>query len=610
MKFPSWLGNIRRRRQGRAARRPARLFLECLEDRCVPSTIQGTLLNTGTNAGLSGWTVWLDVNRDRQLDPGDPVTTTDANGTYFFDTTNVPPALTNSNGSFDCVQLDLQVGTGGRWLSTTATDAVVNRTTTPSATANFGVSFQPTVGAGPVGPESPVNITPTAAPQGYPPSVLNVAVSADALGDYVAAWRQYTTGTIYARVFNADGSARTGEVAVGVSPANPSGPDLLEPKVAMAGNGRFAVAWRGSNGGFVQVYDLNGTPAAGPVTLVGAVEGAAADAQGDFVLLYDHVTASKSGKSTATLQVQRLTAGGVTNGSAISVATAGQSGNSSVGMDRAGNFVVAWDYAGVQAQRFNASGSKVGSQITVTSGGSWSAAAMNASGEFVVAYEIAGQRQAQIYNANGTPAGAAVTFSSTSEDNRPAGVALDGAGNVTFAWAVHLSNTVLDRNQVHIRQLPAGGALQPETLANTATQGTRQLASVAATGNGSFVVVWEGNGATDPAGIYSERFAPAPQVGAFSASASTVTGGSALTLTASNITDPNAGATITLVAFYATDSTGNQYLLGYGTQTSPGVWTLAFTVSLAPGHDTVFAEATDSLSVLGADSALLNLTVQ
>jgi hypothetical protein len=37
---------------------------------------------------------------------------------------------------------------------------------------------------------------------------------------------------------------------------------------------------------------------------------------------------------------------------------------------------------------------------------------------------------------------------------------------------------------------------------------------------------------------------------------------------------------------------------------------LAFTVSLAPGSYTVNALATDSLGVLGADSALLNLTVQ
>ena len=97
--------------------------------------------------------------------------------------------------------------------------------------------------------------------------------------------------------------------------------------------------------------------------------------------------------------------------------------------------------------------------------------------------------------------------------------------------------------------------------------------------------------------------------------ANPVTSGNSTTLTVSNIIDTNPGATITQVAIYM-DSNGDgmldsgDTLIGYATQTSPGVWTLAFTVSLAPGSYTLFAEATDSLGVLGADSALLNLTVQ
>jgi hypothetical protein len=147
------------------------------------------------------------------------------------------------------------------------------------------------------------------------------------------------------------------------------------------------------------------------------------------------------------------------------------------------------------------------------------------------------------------------------------------------------------------------------SIANTTTQGSQTTAGIAATGNGTFVIAWVGNGAGDSNGIYLQRFADGPQVGSpLGASASTVTAGSGLTLTATNLTDP-AGATITQVAFYATDSHGNQYLLGYGTNDN-GVWTLAFTVNLAPGSYTLFAEATDINGVLGADSGLLNLTVQ
>jgi hypothetical protein len=98
-----------------------------------------------------------------------------------------------------------------------------------------------------------------------------------------------------------------------------------------------------------------------------------------------------------------------------------------------------------------------------------------------------------------------------------------------------------------------------------ATQGSQTAAGIAATGNGAFVIAWVGNGAADNGGIYLQRFAGGPQIGSFTASASAVTQGSPLTLSASNFSGPNPGATITQVAFYATGSTGNQYFLGYGT---------------------------------------------
>jgi uncharacterized delta-60 repeat protein len=107
------------------------------------------------------------------------------------------------------------------------------------------------------------------------------------------------------------------------------------------------------------------------------------------------------------------------------------------------------------------------------------------------------------------------------------------------------------------------------------------------------------------------RYLPGPEIGTFAASASTVTRGSSLTLTASNLSDGDpAGtgyATITQVSFYAVDQSGNQYLLGYGTS-SNGVWTLNFTVNLASGGYTLYSQATDSDGIVG-NSAFLTLTV-
>jgi uncharacterized delta-60 repeat protein len=96
------------------------------------------------------------------------------------------------------------------------------------------------------------------------------------------------------------------------------------------------------------------------------------------------------------------------------------------------------------------------------------------------------------------------------------------------------------------------------------------------------------------------RYLPSePQIGSFNASSNSVSAGSSETLTASNITDGNPNSTITQVTFYYFDSGGNQVTLGTATQTSPGVWTLTFTVNLAPGGYTLFAQAEDSYGVFG-----------
>src|SRR5262249_6553987 len=59
----------------------------------APGTIPGTVFSdvngdriqqAGEN-GLSGWTVYLDLNRNGQLDAGEPTTQTDGQGSYRFD---------------------------------------------------------------------------------------------------------------------------------------------------------------------------------------------------------------------------------------------------------------------------------------------------------------------------------------------------------------------------------------------------------------------------------------------------------------------------------------------------------------------------------------------
>jgi hypothetical protein len=94
--------------------------------------------------------------------------------------------------------------------------------------------------------------------------------------------------------------------------------------------------------------------------------------------------------------------------------------------------------------------------------------------------------------------------------------------------------------------------------------------------------------------IVDRLLASEPQVGSLTAG---INPDGTVTLTASNIIDSNPNASITQVAFYAEGSSGTTTLLGYGTQTSNGVWT--FTVSLPPGTYTLSAQAEDSYGVFG-----------
>jgi uncharacterized delta-60 repeat protein len=107
--------------------------------------------------------------------------------------------------------------------------------------------------------------------------------------------------------------------------------------------------------------------------------------------------------------------------------------------------------------------------------------------------------------------------------------------------------------------------------------------------------------------------AAGPQIGSFTASPNPVTAGSNVTLTVSNIVDGNPNSTITQVAFYADSNgdgkleSGTDTLLGFGTQTSTGVWTFTFstaTAGLTFGSYTLFAQAEDSYGVLSDPFAI------
>jgi hypothetical protein len=117
-------------------------------------------------------------------------------------------------------------------------------------------------------------------------------------------------------------------------------------------------------------------------------------------------------------------------------------------------------------------------------------------------------------------------------------------------------------------------------------------------------IVAAGSLLTSTGGFALARFiAYGPGVASFTASPNPVTAGGNLTLTASNISDEIPSAAITQVAFYVSTG-GTNPVLGYGTKTSTGLWTLTFTVNLAPGTYTLYAQAEDNYGIFGDPNPL------
>jgi uncharacterized delta-60 repeat protein len=216
------------------------------------------------------------------------------------------------------------------------------------------------------------------------------------------------------------------------------------------------------------------------------------------------------------------------------------------------------------------------------------------------------------YNVNGTldptfgTGGEVLTTGSNKE------VAIAGDGKAVVTNITGTVNPVFNLARYNVDGTPdttfgSGGVVTPTVPINTSSG----QAGLAIESNGDIAVAGNEGFSNAPYRIFVvARFLPSePEIGSFTASPNPVTSGSSVTLTASNLTDGNPAATITQVTFYYFNSSGTKVVLGTGTQTSPGVWTLTFTVTFAPGTYTIYGQAEDSYGVFG-DPFALTLTVQ
>lgn len=183
--------------------------------------------------------------------------------------------------------------------------------------------------------------------------------------------------------------------------------DQTAPAAAMDSAGDYVVAWQSTgpqSGIFAQRYNAVGVSQGSTVQVTTDVSPpqVAMDAAGDFVIVWSGGDGSGAG-----VLAQRFDSAGVAQGSAIQVNTytTGDQTSPSVAMDAAGDFVVAWESHGqfvnpyaqfigdsnIYAQRYSSAGVAQGSEFRVDSSSTSvyhnPSVATDAAGDFVVAFE-------------------------------------------------------------------------------------------------------------------------------------------------------------------------------------------------------------------------------
>uniref|UniRef100_UPI0035B2446B cadherin domain-containing protein n=1 Tax=Zoogloea sp. TaxID=49181 RepID=UPI0035B2446B len=326
------------------------------------------------------------------------------------------------------------------------------------------------------------------------------------------------TGADVAASDDPTGSAQYGgdwmlEVRSGAVEALP----FASSELQLEWNGVLALTAQGSE-------TLVNTTTSGSQTENWSSKTVAMDANGNYVIIWmDGSGASDTGIG---IYGQRYNASGVAQGAQFHVNTFTSDNQRSpqVAMDASGNFVVVWESNGqdgssygIYAQRYNSSGVAQGSEFRVHSTTTYdqmeAAVAMDASGNFVVAWQSWSQDlansngiYAQRYNSSGVAQGGEFLVNTyiTDSQTEPS-VAMDGSGNFVIAWQSFGQDG--NNEGIYAKRYNSSGVVQgSEFHVSTYTTSNQDLPVVAMDTSGNFVIVWESAQDGSGNGIYGQRY--------------------------------------------------------------------------------------------------------
>ena len=339
---------------------------------------------------------------------------------------------------------------------------------------------------------------------------LRPSIGVEPDGDFVVVWMsEFQDGDghgVFGQRFDASGAARGGEFQVNVeTPGHQYSPD-----VAVGGAGDFIVVWKHGTTIRGKRFDPAGDPVGGEF-LVGSgyAPHVARASSGRFVVTW---LPSTGGDVVA----RRFDSSGNPEGDEFIVNSSPVLyGNywTDVAVNAQGDFVVAWDgeCAGygcqtsyeIFGQSFDALGNRLGPEFIVHWG--WDRRASvdftPVSNSFVLVWTASGDVRATSVSGNVNTHTAGFQFTT------PGALAHDGAGNLIVTW----TSGDQDRDSYGVfgqRFDATGSRLGAEFRINAYETGSQLDAVVGASSGGDFVVAWSGRNGSDVDGIVAQRFAP------------------------------------------------------------------------------------------------------
>ena len=418
-------------------------------------------------------------------------------------------------------------------------------------TLNFGSGASPTVplpntqtsngsplqGGGGIaqqdGLESLVNVTTAGSQQTFTDVANRDAVAMNSSGTYLITWsseNQDGSGYgVFGRLYGSNGVALTSEFQINTHTVG----DQLHAVAGLNDDGKFVVAWAshgqdadGSWGIYAQLFDA----AAQPIGSEFAIAAGTGDQKypslesapdGRFAVAWSDGTADGDGWGVSARLYQ---ADGQPASAAFVVNTtaAGDQTQAHITMGANGNVAVVWTHpeagggANVYGKLYDAAGVVLLDEFMLNSNTAGlqdnPAVAMADDGDFIATWSSFAQDgsgwgvYAQRYTLDALPRGGEFRVnSSVGGDQWYSSIDVLENGEIIITW------TAVDAGGASAgifaqQYSAAGNVLGLEILVNTTQTGNQWYPAVAASDSDGFTVVWSGEGTTDLAGVFAQRY--------------------------------------------------------------------------------------------------------